>query len=268
MTTMSIFSAAGRGAWALRFSAVLFAAMSIAMSGSALAQDARGEPEQEQPAQEQPQEQPPKAADEEKETKPVEAKLVYTRMSTSMGDIIIELNREKAPITVDNFLRYINEKFFDNTIFHRVLQNFVIQGGGFTEDMTKKSVYEGIKNEWENGLKNLRGTLSMARVGGRPDSGSSQFFVSLRDNASLDQKQPDGAAYAVFGKVVAGMDVVDAIAAVPVEASAQNPREKSKPVTNVVMKSVRVIDADEAANAIKGEAAKEMSNESNGTEGR
>ena len=131
---------------------------------------------------------------------------------TSMGAFSIELNPDAAPITVENFLQYVDDGFFDGTVFHRVIPNFVIQGGGFTEGMKQKPTRAKIKNEAENGLKNLRGTLSMARTSD-VNSATSQFFVNLADNAFLDHGTRDF-GYAVFGKVVEGLDVVDAIAAV------------------------------------------------------
>jgi len=134
-------------------------------------------------------------------------------LSTSKGDITVELFPEQAPISVANFLSYVDGEFYDGTIFHRVVPGFVIQGGGFTADMEQKSPGEPIKNEANNGLKNLRGTLSMARTSA-VDSATSQFFISLKDNEALDHRDETarGFGYAVFGKVVAGMDVVDAIA--------------------------------------------------------
>ncbi|MBD3337314.1 MAG: peptidyl-prolyl cis-trans isomerase [Candidatus Eisenbacteria bacterium] len=134
---------------------------------------------------------------------------------TTKGDLVIELYPDEAPLTVDNFLRYVREGFYDGTIFHRVIPGFVIQGGGFTSEMNKKSTHPPIKNEADNGLKNLRGTLSMARTNDI-HSATSQFFINLRDNASLDHRgdNPQAYGYAVFGKVVEGMDVVDEIAAV------------------------------------------------------
>lgn len=134
-------------------------------------------------------------------------------LSTSKGDITVELFPEQAPVTVENFLSYVDGKFYDGTIFHRVVPGFVIQGGGFTADMEKKEPGEPIKNEASNGLKNLRGTLSMARTSA-VDSATSQFFISLKDNEALDHRDetPRGFGYAVFGKVTGGMDVVDAIA--------------------------------------------------------
>lgn len=133
--------------------------------------------------------------------------------STNYGDFTLELYPDKAPITVENFLSYVDSGFYDGTIFHRVIPGFVIQGGGFTEDMQQKRTQAPIKNEADNGLKNLRGTLSMARTSDI-NSATSQFFVNLKDNAFLDHGSRDF-GYAVFAKVVDGMDVVDKIAAVP-----------------------------------------------------
>ncbi|MGA2362657.1 MAG: peptidylprolyl isomerase [Candidatus Aminicenantales bacterium] len=136
-------------------------------------------------------------------------------MKTSKGDITIELNAAKAPGTVKNFLSYVKDKYFDGTIFHRVIANFMIQGGGMTAEMSEKLSKPPIKNEAGNGLKNARGTIAMARTG-TVDSATCQFFINLKDNGFLDHKgdTPDGFGYCVFGKVVAGMDVVDAIAKV------------------------------------------------------
>ncbi|MDE0032923.1 MAG: peptidylprolyl isomerase [Deltaproteobacteria bacterium] len=132
--------------------------------------------------------------------------------STSMGDITIELLTEEAPITAKNFLDYVDAGFFDGTIFHRVIPGFVIQGGGFTADMNQKETRAPIKNEADNGVKNTRGTLSMARTSDI-NSATSQFFINLKDNEFLDHGTRDF-GYAVFGKVVEGMDVVDKIAGV------------------------------------------------------
>ncbi|MBE0591847.1 MAG: peptidyl-prolyl cis-trans isomerase [Gemmatimonadales bacterium] len=131
---------------------------------------------------------------------------------TSMGAFTIELYPAEAPVTVENFLQYVDDGFFDGTIFHRVIPNFVIQGGGFTEEMKQKPTRATIKNEADNGLKNLRGTLSMARTSD-VNSATSQFFVNLADNAFLDHGARDF-GYAVFAKVVEGLDIVDAIAGV------------------------------------------------------
>lgn len=133
-------------------------------------------------------------------------------IKTTAGDIVVELNAEKAPKTVENFLRYVDDHFYDGTIFHRVIDGFMIQGGGFTPDFVQKSTRSPIVLEANNGLKNDRGTIAMARTM-VPNSATSQFFINVRDNASLNAKgSNDG--YAVFGKVVDGMDVVDKIRAV------------------------------------------------------
>lgn len=135
------------------------------------------------------------------------------RMSTSLGEITIELYPEQAPESVDNFLQYTDLEFYDGTIFHRVIPGFVLQGGGFTPGMERKATREPIANESDNGLRNLRGTLSMARLPD-PHSATSQFFVNLVDNPHLDHQGGGQWGYAVFGKVVEGMDVVDEIAGV------------------------------------------------------
>ena len=135
-------------------------------------------------------------------------------LTTSKGDIVVELNSDKAPQTVKNFLTYVNEGFFDGTIFHRVIPGFMIQGGGFTADMNQKETHAPVKNEAENGLSNSRGTLAMARTSD-PHSATAQFFINLKDNTFLDRSQSqDGWGYTVFGKVVSGMETVDAIAGV------------------------------------------------------
>ena len=169
------------------------------------------------------------------------------KMTTSLGEIIIELDAEKAPISTENFLAYTRDKFYDGTIFHRVISNFMIQGGGFDAELKRKTqgLKAPIKNEWQNGLKNVRGTIAMARTPA-PDSATSQFFINVKDNALLDQPR-GGAAYAVFGKVVEGMDVVDKIRAVETEGRPGfgNPREKAVPVETVVIKSVRVVGEED-----------------------
>lgn len=132
--------------------------------------------------------------------------------STTLGDIKIELYPEQAPVTVENFLQYVDDGFFDGTIFHRVIPGFVIQGGGFDAEMEQKKTRDPIKNEADNGLKNERGSLSMARTQ-VVNSATSQFFINLADNAFLDHGERDF-GYAVFAKVVEGMDVVDAVAGV------------------------------------------------------
>jgi peptidyl-prolyl cis-trans isomerase A (cyclophilin A) len=134
-------------------------------------------------------------------------------LSTTLGDIVIALYPDKAPLSVANFLAYVDSGFYKGTVFHRVIPGFMIQGGGFTEEMRSKPTRAPIKNEAKNGLKNERGTLSMARTQAI-DSATTQFFINLADNAFLDHGVRDF-GYAVFGKVMEGMDVVDKIAAVP-----------------------------------------------------
>ena len=147
-------------------------------------------------------------------------------LTTNLGDIVLELDSEQAPNTVDNFLQYVRDGFFDGTIFHRVVPGFVIQGGGFSADFERKQTRAPIQNEADNGLKNLRGTISMARTRD-PHSATSQFFISLVDNAMLDHTEPSsrGWGYAVFGKVVEGMDVVDQIGQLPTGEGGPFPRE-------------------------------------------
>lgn len=157
-------------------------------------------------------------------------------MSTSKGDIKIELFKDKAPITVENFLSYANDGFYDGTIFHRVIPNFMIQGGGFTPDFNQKPTKQPIKNEATNGLKNERGTLAMARTQ-VVDSATSQFFINLADNSFLDNGIRDY-GYAVFGKVIDGMDVVDAIGAVE---TGHKGMYGDVPQEDVVIKSVKVV---------------------------
>jgi len=136
-------------------------------------------------------------------------------LTTSKGDILIELDAAKAPVTVANFLSYLDAGFYAGTIFHRVIPGFMIQGGGFLPGMEQKKSRTPIRNESANGLSNRRGTIAMARTNA-PDSATCQFFINLVDNVGLDRKgpTPQGAGYCVFGKVIRGMEVVDAIAAV------------------------------------------------------
>lgn len=165
------------------------------------------------------------------------------------GKIVLELDAEKAPITVDNFLQYCGDGFYNGLIFHRVIPTFMIQAGGYTPDVVEKKegLRPGIKNEWRNGLKNSRGTISMARVGGQPDSGSAQFFINVVDNARLDQPQQDGAAYAVFGKVVEGMDVVDKVRDAKCIQHPNYPAGAVTPETPVIIKSATILDGYDRA---------------------
>tara|TARA_R110001583_G_scaffold173287_1_gene327281 strand:- start:127372 stop:127953 length:582 start_codon:yes stop_codon:yes gene_type:complete len=141
--------------------------------------------------------------------------LPQVKLETNYGDIVIELNAEKAPNTVANFLSYVNDGFYDGTIFHRVIKDFMIQGGGFTEEFVQKTPKASIQNEANNGLSNVQGSVAMARTGD-PHSATAQFFINTVDNNFLDFRGESGAAwgYAVFGQVIEGMDVVDAIRAV------------------------------------------------------
>ncbi len=159
-------------------------------------------------------------------------------MKTSMGSITIELYQDKAPETVKNFLSYVNAKHYDGTVFHRVIDGFMIQGGGFTKDGTQKPAKSTVKNESANGLQNKVGTIAMARTSD-PHSASAQFFINVKDNGFLDKAQAqDGWGYCVFGKVVDGMDVVNKIKAVP--TSNQGGAFVNAPTTPVVIESVRV----------------------------
>jgi len=154
-------------------------------------------------------------------------------METSMGDISVELYKDKAPKSVENFLSYVKDDFYRGTIFHRVIKNFMIQGGGFTAAMAKKPTKPPIMNESTNGLHNNRGTIAMARTAD-PNSATSQFFINTKDNAGLDRPQePNG--YAVFGKVISGMGIVDQIenVATTTKGSYQN-----VPLTPVVIKNI------------------------------
>ena len=157
-------------------------------------------------------------------------------MDTNHGKIVIELNAEKAPVTVKNFLQYVDDKHYDGLIFHRVIADFMIQGGGFEPGLKQRKTREPIKNEGGNGLRNERGTIAMARTPDA-DSATSQFFINTVDNKGLDRANAgDGVGYAVFGKVVEGMDIVDSIRRV--ETGIQG-GHKSVPVKDVVIKSVR-----------------------------
>ena len=159
------------------------------------------------------------------------------RFETSLGDFTIEFFEKEAPLSVANFKSYIDDGYFDGTIFHRIVPGFVIQGGGFTEDMTQKKTKAPVKNEADNGLKNERGTLSMARTNDI-NSATSQFFVNLKDNDFLDHSRGNF-GYAVFAKVTEGMDVIDKIAAV---ATGRKKGFDDVPVEAVTMTSVRSLE--------------------------
>ncbi|MBC8481921.1 MAG: peptidyl-prolyl cis-trans isomerase [Planctomycetes bacterium] len=177
-------------------------------------------------------------SDEDADEQRPEREGFVVKMETSMGDIVVELDKANAPVTVENFLGYVRDGFYDGTIFHRVIKGFMIQGGGFTEKMGRKAVRGPIVNEAANGLKNKRGTIAMARTP-VPDSATSQFFINHGDNAQLDYVAGRSSGYAVFGKVVEGMDVVERIASVRTVVSNG---ERSFPVEQVVIRTVKVIE--------------------------
>jgi peptidyl-prolyl cis-trans isomerase B (cyclophilin B) len=179
---------------------------------------------------------------------------VYVKMSvmrekdkTPLGDIFLELNKGKAPITVANFLNYVDKKFYDGTVFHRVIDRFMIQGGGFDRDLKEKGPTDKpIKNEWNNGLKNQVGTVAMARTS-VPDSATAQFFINVAPNQFLDTpRPPDTAAYCVFGRVIGGMDVVDKIKTSKVAAKGIH---EAVPVDAILISSVTRVSKEEAMKA-------------------
>ncbi|WP_371460173.1 peptidylprolyl isomerase [Uliginosibacterium sp. TH139] len=168
---------------------------------------------------------------------PVAAQTAAPRVQvvTSAGEFTLELNAERAPKSVANFLKYVESGHYAGTIFHRVIKDFMIQGGGFSADMSQKSVQAPIQNEAANGLKNVRGSIAMARTGD-PHSATAQFFINTVDNNFLDYPGQDGWGYAVFGKVVTGMDVIDRIRSVPTTNAGMHQNVPVKPVTIQSMK--------------------------------
>ena len=159
------------------------------------------------------------------------------KLATSMGDIVLQLDAAKAPKTVENFLAYVQDKHYDGKIFHRVIDGFMIQGGGFTPDMAQKSTKAPIPLEAANGLKNDKYTIAMARTGD-PNSATAQFFINVKDNAMLNAPSPDGHGYAVFGKVVEGTAVVDKIKAV---ATGNRGPHQNVPATPVLIQSATLV---------------------------
>ncbi len=161
------------------------------------------------------------------------------KLTTSLGDIVIQLNSEKAPISAANFLSYVTEGFYSGTIFHRVIPDFMAQGGGFDTSFNQKAVHAPIKNEADNGLKNTRGTLAMARTG-VVDSATAQFFINLKDNTFLNHtgKNASGWGYAVFGEVIEGMDVVDKMAT---QATGNRGAYQDVPKTDIVIEKAEVL---------------------------
>jgi cyclophilin family peptidyl-prolyl cis-trans isomerase len=168
-----------------------------------------------------------------------DAKVAFVKMTTNKGDIIIELDRVKAPISTENFLKYVNKGQYNGTVFHRVIKDFMIQGGGFDGTLTEKSTDAPIKNECTNGLSNARGTIAMARTND-PNSATAQFYINTVDNKMLDGR-PGRPGYAVFGKVVDGMNTVDAIRAVKTGQKMANSRGGQGPMGDVPMETVEII---------------------------
>jgi len=166
-------------------------------------------------------------------------------MHTNHGDITLELDAEKAPVTVENFMQYVRDGFYDGTIFHRVINGFMIQGGGMESGMKEKETREPIKNEADNGLSNVNGSIAMARTND-PNSATAQFFINVKDNAFLNHSSPtpQGWGYCVFGQVTEGMDVVEKIKKVATSSSGMH---QDVPVEDVIIESVEIIEdtADE-----------------------
>lgn len=161
------------------------------------------------------------------------------KLQTNLGAITIQLDAEKAPVTTENFLSYVKEGFYNGTIFHRVIPSFMAQGGGFTKDFQQKATHNPIKNEADNGLKNKRGSIAMARTSD-PNSATAQFFINYKDNAFLDYSSPtaNGWGYAVFGEVTSGMDVVDAMAQVK---TGNRGMHQDVPQQDIVIESAEII---------------------------
>jgi peptidyl-prolyl cis-trans isomerase A (cyclophilin A) len=158
-------------------------------------------------------------------------------LATSAGEIVLELDAARAPKSVANFLAYVRAGHYDGTVFHRVMENFMIQGGGYTADLQQKPTRAPIPIESQNGLKNVRGTIAMARTND-PNSATSQFFINVVDNPRLDYPSFDGHGYTVFGKVVAGQDVVDKIRVVPVSAKGPHQHLPAQPI---LIRSARIV---------------------------
>ena len=171
--------------------------------------------------------------------KPMSDTASKVKLTTSLGDVIVQLNTEKAPISSANFLTYVNEGFYNGTIFHRIIPGFMAQGGGFDTDFNQKAVHDPIKNEADNGLPNKRGTLAMARTNA-PDSATAQFFINYKDNAFLNHTSPtaSGWGYAVFAEVIEGMDVIDAMAK---EATGNRGGHQDVPKTDIIIEKAEIL---------------------------
>jgi cyclophilin family peptidyl-prolyl cis-trans isomerase len=191
-------------------------------------------------AAESPAQSPAPEATESMKEEVVNAKVL---LKTSMGDVVLELFADKAPVTVRNFLGYVDDKFYDGTIFHRVISSFVIQGGGFTPDMVRKPTKDPILNEADNGLSNRRGTIAMARLAA-PHSATSQFYINVQDNPNLDMTA-EKPGYCVFGQVIEGMDVVDQMR--QVQTAPKPPLPRDVPVETIeLISATRVGEGEEA----------------------
>lgn len=162
---------------------------------------------------------------------------VQVEVQTSAGDFVLDLDADKAPKTVQNFLQYVNDKHYQGTIFHRVIDGFMVQGGGFAVDMTQKPTRPPVPLEANNGLHNDRGTIAMARTG-NPNSATSQFFINVVDNPGLNAPKPDGFGYTVFGKVISGMETIEKIRAMPTGSKSGM---QNVPLTPVTINAVRVL---------------------------
>ncbi len=165
----------------------------------------------------------------------------HVKFHTSLGDVVLKLDAEKAPVTVSNFLTYVKEGHYDGTLFHRVIPRFMAQGGGFNADFVQKPTHAPIKNEADNGLKNKRGTIAMARTND-PQSATAQFFINFVDNAFLDYKSStaQGFGYAVFGEVTEGMEVVDKMASIPTGRG--GPMPSDVPQTPILLEKATVLE--------------------------
>ncbi len=170
------------------------------------------------------------------ETKTEKPTTVKVTIETSKGNIELELDAEKAPVSTENFVNYVKKGHYEGTIFHRVIPGFMIQGGGFDAEMNQKATDAPIKNESKNGLKNARGTIAMARTN-VPDSATSQFFINVKDNGNLDYPSFDGFGYAVFGKVTEGLDIVDAIVSAP---TTNHGPHQNVPQEPIIIKSAKI----------------------------
>jgi len=229
------------------------AGLALAMGAAALGQESKPAPK---PGDAKPS-QPPSVVepkkDEKKAETPAKEQLVYVQLQTSMGDIVLELNQTRAPLSVENFLRYVDKGHYNGTVFHRVINGFMVQGGGFDATMKQKPTDAPIKNEYTNGLKNQKYTVAMARTN-NPDSATAQFFINVADNGFLDKANPQtgGAGYAVFGRVVSGTEVVDKIKMVKTGVKGGMP---DVPVEDVTIKTAKRLSADEAARVKNAAAA-------------